>query len=164
MSDKFLEINSNQSEELNKEDNENGNIEKEEPQEDFLSQTSNENAVFQMDFSDDFDDFFVAEKKDTKIPKAILISKKQGINLRKSKDIQKTLFHTLLDAGILDYENMQEEVENVSFDALQKKIELMMEEANELYRNGKADEAQQMYEEISKINKKMQDIDYQIVK
>ena len=129
---------------------------------DFLPQSSNDNAVFQIDFSDDFDESLVVEKKDAKIPKAILVSKKQGINLRKSKDVQKTLFHSLLDAGILDYENIDEEVE--SFDDLQKKIELMMEEANELYRNGKAEEAQQMYEEISKINKKMQDIDYQFVK
>ena len=40
----------------------------------------------------------------------------------------------------------------------------MMEEANELYRNKKIDEAQQIYEKISELNKKLKTMDYQYVK
>ncbi|MBR2828355.1 MAG: hypothetical protein IKE70_03905, partial [Bacilli bacterium] len=146
-------------------DNQEGNFDstKEDNQEDSIE--SDVNAVFKIDIPDEYEDSTVFEKMDKKLPKAILISKKQGINLRKSCDVQNALFHTLLDSGILDYENMNdEEEENLNFEELQQKIESMMEEANELYRNKKIDEAQQIYEKISELNKKLKTMDYQYVK
>ena len=102
----------------------------------------------------------VFEKDNSNDAKAILVSKNQRLNLDKSRDVQAALFQSLNNSDVFDINNSQDEnQEELSFEEMQKKIEIMMEEANKLYQEGKVAEAQEKYEEISKLNKQIQNGD-----
>ena len=95
---------------------------------------------------------------DPEFSRAILVTKKQTKNLRDSL-LSKTLeFNNfviknknvsdeeLIDKGLLEPD-----------DSIEAKIEKMMEDANNLYKEGKTDEAQALYEEISKLNSQLKE-------
>jgi hypothetical protein len=109
--------------------------------------------------------------------RAILTTNKQITKLRNSREKQKALlrlkdntavnllasntFHATSD----ELENQQVLEKNLINNGLlepdivdkQKTIENMLEQANELYKQGRVDEAQQMYDKISSLNKELQD-------
>jgi len=110
-------------------------------------------------------------KSSNDVAKAILTSKKQITNLRKSRVVQEALLKVrgsiasntvaavndnleneqaveqqLIDNGLLEASTVDK----------QKQIEQMLEQANALYKEGKLDEAQAMYDQISVLNKELQ--------
>lgn len=76
--------------------------------------------------------------------KAILVSQKQIVKLKASKDLQKSA----LDFGIS--EGIDTSTPNVS---VQAQIESLMAQASALYKEGKMQEAQALYAKISELNK-----------
>ena len=96
----------------------------------------------------------VFSKADTNNPRAILISTKQGNNLRSSRDVQTVLFYNLLNTGVLNSDSSING--NEDFASIQSQIETLMQQANNYYKEGKISEAQEIYEQISSLNKKLQ--------
>jgi hypothetical protein len=78
--------------------------------------------------------------------KAILVSQKQIAKLKASKDLQKSA----LDFGISEDLNVSNNTPNVS---VQAQIESLMAQASALYKEGKMQEAQELYAKISELNK-----------
>lgn len=78
--------------------------------------------------------------------KAILVSQKQIAKLKASKDLQKSA----LDFGISEGMNVSNNTPNVS---VQAQIESLMAQASALYKEGKMQEAQELYAKISELNK-----------
>lgn len=102
---------------------------------------------------------FIKTSQDT--PKAILTSLKQVTNLRASYQTQNALLSsrgTIASRNINGVDNdVQELVDNGLLAPSPENIEKMMEEANRLYNDGKINEAQEMYEKISALNKQLQE-------
>lgn len=78
--------------------------------------------------------------------KAILVSQKQIAKLKASKDLQKSA----LDFGISEGMDTSNNTPNVS---VQAQIESLMAQASALYKEGKMQEAQELYAKISELNK-----------
>lgn len=78
--------------------------------------------------------------------KAILVSQKQIAKLKASKDLQKSA----LDFGISEGMDTSNNTPNVS---VQAQIESLMAQASALYKEGKMQEAQDLYAKISELNK-----------
>lgn len=78
--------------------------------------------------------------------KAILVSQKQMAKLKASKDLQKSA----LDFGISQSMSASNNTPNVS---VQAQIEGLMAQASTLYKEGKMQEAQELYAKISELNK-----------
>ena len=78
--------------------------------------------------------------------KAILVSQKQIAKLKASKDLQKSA----LDFGISEGMDTSNNTPNVS---IQAQIESLMAQASALYKEGKMQEAQELYAKISELNK-----------
>lgn len=78
--------------------------------------------------------------------KAILVSQKQIAKLKASKDLQKSA----LDFGISEGMSVSNNTPNVS---VQAQIENLMAQASALYKEGKMQEAQELYAKISELNK-----------
>lgn len=78
--------------------------------------------------------------------KAILVSQKQIAKLKASKDLQKSA----LDFGISEGMDTYNNTPNVS---VQAQIESLMAQASALYKEGKMQEAQELYAKISELNK-----------
>ena len=78
--------------------------------------------------------------------KAILVSQKQIAKLKASKDLQKSA----LDFGISEGMNTSNNTPNAS---VQSQIEGLMAQASALYKEGKMQEAQDLYAKISELNK-----------
>lgn len=82
----------------------------------------------------------IRKLSDTK-PKAILVNRKQFSKLVSSKDTQVALLDFGLQSGVQNSNNSQ------------KNLEEMMARASLLYKEGKVQEAQALYNEISQLNK-----------
>ena len=116
-------------------------------------------------------------KSSSEVSRAILTTKKQITKLRESKETQKALLSirnmisnnpiaeqtvAVVDSS-LDDEKVTEQqliasgLLEASFADKQKQIETMLEQANNLYKEGKAAEAQVMYDQISALNKELQE-------
>ena len=78
--------------------------------------------------------------------KAILVSQKQIAKLKASKNLQKSA----LDFGISEGMDTSNNTPNVS---VQAQIESLMAQASALYKEGKMQEAQDLYAKISELNK-----------
>ena len=78
--------------------------------------------------------------------KAILVSQKQIAKLKASRDLQKSA----LDFGISEGMDTSNNTPNVS---VQAQIESLMAQASALYKEGKMQEAQDLYAKISELNK-----------
>lgn len=78
--------------------------------------------------------------------KAILVSQKQIAKLKASRDLQKSA----LDFGISEGMDTSNNTPNVS---VQAQIESLMAQASALYKEGKMQEAQELYAKISELNK-----------
>ena len=78
--------------------------------------------------------------------KAILVSQKQIAKLKASKDLQKSS----LDFGISEGMDTSNNTPNIS---VQAQIESLMAQASALYKEGKMQEAQDLYAKISELNK-----------
>ena len=78
--------------------------------------------------------------------KAILVSQKQIAKLKASRDLQKSA----LDFGISEGMDTSNNTPNVS---VQAQIESLMAQASSLYKEGKMQEAQELYAKISELNK-----------
>jgi hypothetical protein len=90
--------------------------------------------------------------------RAILVTKKQTKNLRDSLSSKTQEFNSfvLRNKNVSDKElidnGLLEPVDNI-----EEKIEKMMEDANNLYKEGKTDEAQALYEKISELNSQLKE-------
>ena len=102
---------------------------------------------------------FIKTSKDS--PKAILTSLKQVTNLRSSYKTQNALLSsrgTIASRNINGVDSeVQELVDNGLLAPSSENIEAMMNEANKLYQEGKINEAQEMYDQISILNKQLQE-------
>lgn len=78
--------------------------------------------------------------------KAILVSQKQIAKLKASKNLQKSA----LDFGISEGMDTSNNTPNIS---VQAQIESLMAQASALYKEGKMQEAQELYAKISELNK-----------
>lgn len=94
-------------------------------------------------------------------PKAILTSLKQVTNLRASYQTQNALLSsrgTIASRNVNGVDSeVQELVDNGLLAPSPENIEAMMNEANKLYQEGKINEAQEMYDQISILNKQLQE-------
>lgn len=102
-------------------------------------------------------------------PRAILITKKQGSSLRNSKRTQEALLlvknsigkSSSSNVGVGEQVTEQQLIQNGLLEPTavdkQKQIEVMLEQANNLYKEGKAAEAQAMYDQISALNRELQE-------
>lgn len=94
-------------------------------------------------------------------PKAILTSLKQVTNLRSSYKTQNALLSsrgTIASRNVNGVDSeVQELVDNGLLAPSSENIETMMNEANKLYQEGKINEAQEMYDQISILNKQLQE-------
>lgn len=94
-------------------------------------------------------------------PKAILTSLKQVTNLRSSYKTQNALLSsrgTIASRNVNGVDSeVQELVDNGLLAPSSENIEAMMNEANKLYQEGKINEAQEMYDQISILNKQLQE-------
>ena len=102
----------------------------------------------------------VFEKRDDSQPaKAILVSKHQASNLKGSRGTQEALVSSFFNRSLESSE--QSNIANslsLDDDDIDAKLQKMLDEANNLYKNGELDKAQKMYDEISEINKRRQEI------
>lgn len=89
------------------------------------------------------------QKANANLAKAILVTNKQYQKLLGSKDIQSSsLFHEKGEQSVL--------AQNISIEERRRQIEAMMEQANNLYKQGQTKEAQAMYDVISAMNQELQ--------
>ena len=87
--------------------------------------------------------------------RAILVTNKQGTNLRNSRDMQKQIVQ-ISNSGVTESQLVNNGLLEPSADDKKKKIEEMLENANSLYKQGNVQEAEVLYDEISKLNKELQ--------
>ena len=96
-------------------------------------------------------------KKSGDSTKAIITSARQILKLRKSLKTQQALLNA---RGFFNLNAKEQDVgdSNIDFnnDDIKSILETMLEKANKLYKEGKVDEAQKMYEKISEMNKQRQ--------
>ncbi len=118
-----------------------------------------ENVTYQEDLPKEPLMTFIKVSKDS--PKAILTSLKQVTNLRSSYKTQNALLSsrgTIASRNINGVDSeVQELVDNGLLAPSSENIEAMMNEANKLYQEGKINEAQEMYDQISILNKQLQE-------
>lgn len=118
-----------------------------------------ENVTYQEDLPKEPLMTFIKVSKDS--PKAILTSLKQVTNLRSSYKTQNALLSsrgTIASRNINGVDSeVQELVDNGLLAPSSENIEAMMNEANKLYQEGKINEAQEMYNQISILNKQLQE-------
>lgn len=118
-----------------------------------------ENVTYQEDLPNEPLMTFIKTSKDS--PKAILTSLKQVTNLRSSYKTQNALLSsrgTIASRNINGVDSeVQELVDNGLLAPSSENIEAMMNEANKLYQEGKINEAQEMYDQISILNKQLQE-------
>lgn len=120
-----------------------------EAQKDVLSST-----VLSSIQTDDKNETFI--RASDEVVKAILVTDKQYNNLLASRDTQTPLFRGLVNAKNNVEVNLKNNQSDGDIAQQQATIEKMMEEANVLYKEGKAEEAQKMYDKISAMNKQLQ--------
>lgn len=98
--------------------------------------------------------FIHFKKRSTDTPKAIMISAKQALNLRSSCETKEALLSAkgLFGSKELSASDLVDDV----LSAKQAQIEQMMQQANQLYAEGKVEAAQRMYNQISILNKELQ--------
>ena len=96
-------------------------------------------------------------KKNGDSTKAIITSARQILKLRKSLKTQQALLNA---RGFFNLNAKEQDVgdSNIDFnnDDIKSILETMLEKANKLYKEGKVDEAQKMYEKISEMNRQRQ--------
>ena len=118
-----------------------------------------ENVTYQEELPKEPLMTFIKVSKDS--PKAILTSLKQVTNLRSSYKVQNALLSsrgTIASRNINGVDSeVQELVDNGLLAPSSENIEAMMNEANKLYQEGKINEAQEMYDQISILNKQLQE-------
>ena len=118
-----------------------------------------ENVTYQEDLPKEPLMTFIKVSKDS--PKAILTSLKQVTNLRSSYKTQNALLSsrgTIASRNVNGVDSeVQELVDNGLLAPSSENIEAMMNEANKLYQEGKINEAQEMYDQISILNKQLQE-------
>ncbi|MDY5875312.1 MAG: hypothetical protein SPJ74_04505 [Bacilli bacterium] len=118
-----------------------------------------ENVTYQEDLPKEPLMTFIKVSKDS--PKAILTSLKQVTNLRSSYKTQNALLSsrgTIASRNINGVDSeVQELVDNGLLAPSSENIEAMMNEANKLYQEGKINEAQEMYDQISILNKQLKE-------
>lgn len=118
-----------------------------------------ENVTYQEDLPKEPLMTFIKASQDS--PKAILTSLKQVTNLRASYKTQNALLSsrgTIASRNINGVDSeVQELVDNGLLAPSSENIEAMMNEANKLYQEGKINEAQEMYDQISILNKQLQE-------
>lgn len=118
-----------------------------------------ENVTYQEELPKEPLMTFIKTSKDS--PKAILTSLKQVTNLRSSYKTQNALLSsrgTIASRNINGVDSeVQELVDNGLLAPSSENIEAMMNEANKLYQEGKINEAQEMYDQISILNKQLQE-------
>lgn len=118
-----------------------------------------EKVTYQEDLPKDPLMTFIKASQDP--PKAILTSLKQVTNLRSSYKTQNALLSsrgTIASRNVNGVDSeVQELVDNGLLAPSSENIETMMNEANKLYQEGKINEAQEMYDQISILNKQLQE-------
>ena len=118
-----------------------------------------ENVTYQEDLPKEPLMTFIKVSQDS--PKAILTSLKQVTNLRSSYNTQNALLSsrgTIASRNINGVDSeVQELVDNGLLAPSSENIEAMMNEANKLYQEGKINEAQEMYDQISILNKQLKE-------
>ncbi len=118
-----------------------------------------ENVTYQEDLPKEPLMTFIKASQDS--PKAILTSLKQVTNLRASYKTQNALLSsrgTIASRNVNGVDSeVQELVDNGLLAPSSENIETMMNEANKLYQEGKINEAQEMYDQISILNKQLQE-------
>lgn len=118
-----------------------------------------ENVTYQEDLPKEPLMTFIKASQDS--PKAILTSLKQVTNLRASYQTQNALLSsrgTIASRNVNGVDSeVQELVDNGLLAPSPENIEAMMNEANKLYQEGKINEAQEMYDQISILNKQLQE-------
>ena len=95
------------------------------------------------------------KKRSTDAPKVIMISGKQAVNLKRSLPTQEALLSAKGFFGDRDTATTDTQPDVISEDK-QAQIEQMMQQANQLYSAGKVEEAQNVFNQISEINKQLQ--------
>ena len=96
------------------------------------------------------------------LPKVIMISSKQAANLRRSLSTQEALlsakgmFGSKDGDASLEQQLMSNGLLESDVNTKQAQIESLMKEATELYAEGKIEEAQNVYTQISDLNKELQ--------
>ena len=108
------------------------------------------------------EDKLVFKKRSPAESKVIMISGKQAAKLKQSLPTQEALLSAkgFFKPSVTDANLEQQLVSNGLLEAApvdkQAQIEQMMNQANELYAQGKVEEAQTMYNQISELNKELQ--------
>ena len=100
-------------------------------------------------------------KLNNNTPRAILTSAKQISNLRQSLATQEALVNSREEIGSININGVEDDVQNLVSNGLlspsEENIEDMLNEASALYKEGKVEQAQGLYEKISELNKKIKD-------
>lgn len=90
------------------------------------------------------------------LDRAILVTEKQGNNLRNSRSVQEQIVSGGQGAVSTEQQLISNDNGDLQVDNKKKEIESMLEQANTLYKQGNVDEAQALYDEISRLNKELQ--------
>ena len=118
-----------------------------------------ENVTYQEDLPKEPLMTFIKVSQDS--PKAILTSLKQVTNLRSSYKTQNALLSSRVTIASRNINGVDSEVQELVDNGLlapsSENIEAMMNEANKLYQEGKINEAQEMYDQISILNKQLKE-------
>ena len=126
-----------------------------EEQQDETSEMTNSEASIQPDQELNF------MKLNNNTPRAILTSAKQISNLRQSLATQEALVNSREEIGSINIKGVEDDVQNLVSNGLlspsEENIEDMLNEASALYKEGKVEQAQGLYEKISELNKKIKD-------
>ena len=126
-----------------------------EEQQDETSEMTNSEASIQPDQELNF------MKLNNNTPRAILTSAKQISNLRQSLATQEALVNSREEIGSININGVEDDVQNLVSNGLlspsEENIEDMLNEASALYKEGKVEQAQALYEKISELNKKIKD-------
>ena len=126
-----------------------------EEQQDETSEMTNSEASIQPDQELNF------MKLNNNTPRAILTSAKQISNLRQSLATQEALVNSREEIGSININGVEDDVQNLVSNGLlspsEENIEDMLNEASALYKEGKVEQAQGLYEKISELNKKIKD-------
>ena len=126
-----------------------------EEQQDETSEMTNSEASIQPEQELNF------MKLNNNTPRAILTSAKQISNLRQSLATQEALVNSREEIGSININGVEDDVQNLVSNGLlspsEENIEDMLNEASALYKEGKVEQAQGLYEKISELNKKIKD-------
>ena len=126
-----------------------------EEQQDETSEMTNSEASIQPEQELNF------MKLNNNTPRAILTSAKQISNLRQSLATQEALVNSREEIGSININGVEDDVQNLVSNGLlspsEENIEDMLNEASALYKEGKVEQAQALYEKISELNKKIKD-------